>query len=504
MCDQDTSTCGREEFSLVFDPETSSVVKHSEVFHYLQGNRANQAMVIEKQMCPSNGDSNCQPKCHAAVDGVPCQACSYTACPSDLAGVTSGLFISCENIEDSWTVDTCNAGDSTALVTSSGNAGLAYLFRQDNLDTCIPKDGSIACRQEEVIVTKQDEFMQCQCIDRGESVASHLYCVDTSCLKCNLDEGFCGFGTTQKDFTSNGELGSSFHGFYIMDGAKPEYLSDHELSEMMESFPCLDVQDPRHACMVEREVMMQADAYTNCDCVESVAGDDSFDLNCTVLPTCEYCGEGGGVCARPVRFGHNINSLGYVVGHSYHSFEYTEGRSDSVSVDFDNGGCSVVVNGQVCNSCKRTQCHESSFTTEEMATALSRSAGVDSDSLLTLSVDCSNLFDDDYESVVYECGETVVTGKDGKQVTLFNATEDDVGIFEVLSGRMKFSCWDNETTVAPVEAYIFPSAAPSGVVPENDGAILSDSGSEPIQGKQTCSWSLSVALAVGVIFGAFL
>ncbi|KAL3930942.1 MAG: hypothetical protein SGARI_004335 [Bacillariaceae sp.] len=343
--------------------------------------------------------------------------------------------------------------------------------------------------------------MQCQCVDRGESIASHLYCVDTSCLKCNLDEGFCGFATTQTDFTQDGEFGGEFSGFYIMDGNLPEGMEDYELSEMMESFPCLDVQDPKHICMVEREVVMQADAYTNCDCVE--AGDGGYDLNCAVLPSCEYCDEGGNVCAQPVAFGHHINSFGYVIGHSHHAFEYTEGRSESLSVDFDNGGCSVSINGQVCNSCTRTSCNTASFTTEEMATALTRSAGVDSDGLLQMSVDCSNLFDGEYESVLYKCGQTVVTGKDGNQTTTIAAENSDVGVFEVLSGRMEFSCLDNETTVAPVEPYVPPTAAPSTSPEEDANGILEDNSSGG-EVTNTYSFSMTVLLVVTMMMSKLL
>jgi hypothetical protein len=442
MCNANRTLCGKEAVTLTFD--SGSVVKQTESFFYLLGARDNQALVIERTMCPE-GSPNCsEPSCYASIDGTPCRECHIISCESANDDSSVGMEIFCDNIDSSLNANTCSI-ETTTVVTRS-NADMAFLFYSDELTSCEPKDASLSCLHEKSVYEGANENVQCHCYENSSTGEYDLACIDTTCLKCHEEIGFCGFPSQEKKFQPNGDVINSFGGFFIYEG-RASSMTAEEVTTTMEPFECLQMRDPYDTCLSIREEVMNRDSVTNCDCNESLDGDGSYDLVCAVLPSCEYCDETNTLCAQPSH-SQKINQFGYAVGYSYFAFAYTAGRYDIVAIEYESDACIVSINGERCSSCEKTNCDADGFAMEDTIVAsssMTRSAGTNPNMLWELSVDCSNIM----MNATYTCGEITEDVKDVDSV------------LAILTGSMaEFACWDN-ATLPPVQTFYFPSFPPS-------------------------------------------
>jgi hypothetical protein len=359
------------------------------------------------------------------------------------------MAISCDNIDPSLVIDTCGKDSSS----------LASLFHNDELTNCIPKDASFFCLHEKSVQEREDPKVQCQCLENTSTGAYRLICVDTSCLKCNEQFGFCGFPTAETDFQPDGDTTvASYEGFFVYEGRAPSSMSAEDVARTMGPLSCSEMKDPHDACLQAREEVMSQDSVTVCDCIESSDGDSGYDLVCNVLPSCEYCDETGAVCASPSH-SQKINQFGYPVGYSYYTFAYTTGREDVVAVEYESDECTVLINGEPCTSCQRVTCYADSFTAQDATVAAAaassttrRSGNNDLSVFWELAVDCSNVV----ENATFTCGGPTADG---------DGLDDDWNVLAVLgwsSAAADLGCWDNETA-APVEQELFdiPLSPPS-------------------------------------------
>jgi hypothetical protein len=530
MCNDAMTICGREQVYMKFDNTTASVVQHTESFEYLFGKPEGNAMVVEQNLCPPDMEQICQPSCHVAVDGVPCDSCKMVSCNGEENDeqheVALGLDIICDNVDSSVTMNTCDKEEAmdVSQSSSSQHAILPSMLYQDNLEHCISMNGHLACLHEQTILSSKLDEMECHCEEqKDDSGGFHLTCVDTSCLKCDEKRRFCGFDTIQSEYSLTGDPGKSYNGFLVMEGNAQTDRSSEELSQVMELTGCTSIQDPQTVCQQERTRMIAADSSMACECQKSNNGDGGYNLLCAAHPSCEYCDEAGDLCAQPVQIGQRISQFGHLVDHSYHTFMYTEGRDEVVMVELDgDDDCMVSVNGEQCSQCRRMPCQQNSFSQQdniEISSSPTRTAAIPTtttETFLELFIDCSNVFEGLYQNVSNACGVTTMVTESyddgnnnnntllsGKGVTMAIEDDDDSSIFAIFTGRMEYACRDNETTITTV-IDVDPSTPTQAPAPTPRNQSSTETETDLYDSESMAFGLCHTKEAVGWIFGGLL
>ena len=302
---------------------------------------------------------------------------------------------------------------SSASETGRFNLFLETL-EQETTDTCYSEeisDFDKACLEcSNAKKTKEQQFkhpeeIDCQCIER-DAGEFHLTCVDLSCLKCNSRQSVCGFDTYELDVDSDGDSpAGSYESFYFMN--KDEGVQANEIVSVQQT-DCLEVRDPYQQCMMTKEkVMAENDSPVFCEC-RGISDDGHYMLLCSIYDSYEYCasGESGNdeVCAG-VLFGQAISQYGTTTS-EFRNYKFKRDGSDeesTITVERFDDECVVSIDQEQCSSCNILQSCVRRNAEEDV---LSISAAIDNDrDIFTgISIDCSNLLEEEGATATFECG----------------------------------------------------------------------------------------------------
>jgi hypothetical protein len=250
--------------------------------------------------------------------------------------------------------------------------------------------------------------IDCRCIEKEGTGGYHLTCVDMSCLKCNPRQDVCGFDTFELDIQRTGDSPSgSYDSFYFMN--KKEGVQVNEIVALQGS-ECLEILDPHNQCMMAREELMEeADTPIFCEC-RGVSEEGDYMLLCSIYDTYDYCASDesssnseSDVCAS-VLFGQSISQYGSVTSEfrSYRIMKDDEidEVESSILIERFADSCFVSINEEACSKCEVSKTCVNNRREDDVLNIAAFPDPVFTD----ISVDCSNLMEEEGATATFECG----------------------------------------------------------------------------------------------------
>eukprot|EP00535_Pseudo-nitzschia_heimii_P000567 CAMPEP_0197176224 /NCGR_PEP_ID=MMETSP1423-20130617/2219_1 /TAXON_ID=476441 /ORGANISM="Pseudo-nitzschia heimii, Strain UNC1101" /LENGTH=1424 /DNA_ID=CAMNT_0042625565 /DNA_START=310 /DNA_END=4584 /DNA_ORIENTATION=+ len=259
--------------------------------------------------------------------------------------------------------------------------------------------------------------MDCRCLENAGTGGYHLTCVDLSCLKCNQKQDTCGFGTHELEIKRSESVPrASYESFYFLTEPVGETttMTASDVLSIQES-DCLTILDPYQQCLYALEETMANSEEVFCECRQTSEEGDHM-LLCSVYDTHEYCvgteADDDRVCATSVFFGQSISRYGSVISEfrNYNvptDVEADAGTEASLTVERTGDICVASIDDETCASCLLlSNCGGGRQTDDVLDIASEPSGTTYAPDFTDLSIDCSNLIDEEKEDPFFDCGDS--------------------------------------------------------------------------------------------------